>query len=55
MKGIIKGLIGIAVVVTIIGIVSRFTLKPVGGLESRAMIGFAGLLLLYAIALKGIE
>jgi hypothetical protein len=55
MKGIAKVLVVVAAVVSILGILSRFTLKPMGGLEARAMIGFAGLLLLFAIALQGLE
>ena len=55
MKGIAKTLVGVAAVITIIGIISRFTLKPVIGLEARAMVGFAGLLLLFAISLRGLE
>ena len=52
MKGMVKALVVAAAAIAVIGILSRFTLKPVVGLEARAMVGFAGLLLLFAIALK---
>jgi hypothetical protein len=55
MKGMAKALVLIAAAITVIGVLSRFTLKPVVGLEARAMVGFAGLLLLFAIALQGLE
>lgn len=55
MKGVAKVLVIVAAAITVIGILSRFTLKPVAGLEARAMVGFAGLLLLFAISLQGLE
>ena len=55
MKGIAKLLVIAAAVVAIAGILSRFTLKPMAGIEARAMIGFAGLLLLFAISIEGLE
>ena len=55
MKNINKLLIVVAAVVTVVGIIGRLTFTPIAGLESRAMIGFAALLLLFAIALQGME
>ncbi len=52
MKNIDKVLIALAAVVTLVAIVSRLTISPVQGIESRAMAGFAALLLLFVIALK---
>ena len=55
MKSIINVLIIVAAIVTLVAIISRLTITPVSGIESRAMGGFAGLLLLFAIALKGLK
>jgi hypothetical protein len=55
MKNTAKLLIIAAAVITLIGIVSRLSITPFGGIASRAMIGFAGLLLLFAIALEGLK
>lgn len=52
MKNIDKVLVKAAALVTLIGIISRVTLIPVAGIPSRAIVGFAALLLLFAIALK---
>ena len=52
MKNLTKGLIAVAAILTLLAMISRFTLKPISGIEARAMVGFAGLLLLFAIALK---
>jgi hypothetical protein len=53
MKNLAKTLIIVAAIVMLIAVISRLTIKPVMGLESRAMGGFAALLLLFAIALQG--
>lgn len=55
MRKVIVVLIILAAIVTIAGILSRLTLLPVMGIESRAMAGFAMLLLLFAIALEGLK
>lgn len=55
MKNIAVSLIVLAAIVMIVAVVSRLTVNPVVGLESRAMAGFAGLLLLFAIALQGLR
>jgi len=52
MKNLINGLIVVAVICTIIAVISRFTFSPVLRIESRAIAGFAGVLLLLAIALS---
>lgn len=54
MKTLIDGLIVSAVVVTVIGAVSRLNRVPfpIAGLESRAFAGFAVVLLLLAISLQ---
>lgn len=52
MKGLIKFLIIAAAVLSVVAIISRLTVTPAMGIEARAMVGFAGLLLLFAIALK---
>jgi hypothetical protein len=52
MKKVDKLLITVAAVITVLAVVSRITIKPVSGIEARAMVGFAALLLLFAIALK---
>jgi len=55
MKKLGKFLVVVAAVLAVVSIISRFTLTPVAGVESRALVGFAGLLLLFVIALKGLE
>lgn len=55
MNKIAKVLIVLAAIVTVITIISRITLTPVGGIQARAMLGFSGLLLLFAIALEGLK
>jgi hypothetical protein len=52
MKNLNKVLIVVAAIVTVVAIISRLTITPVIGIESRAMAGLAALLLLFAIALK---
>lgn len=53
MKNLGRILIAVAAVATLVAIVSRLTITPVlMGIESRALAGFAALLLLFAIALK---
>ncbi len=53
MRCIIDLLIFAAVVSIILAIFSRLTITPIMGIESHAMILFAGTLLLLAIALEG--
>ncbi|HQP92128.1 MAG TPA: hypothetical protein PLU24_05580 [Candidatus Omnitrophota bacterium] len=53
MKKAVNVLIILAALTTVVAIVSRLSLVPVMGIESRAMVGFAMLLLLFAIALEG--
>jgi len=55
MKGLDKVLIVVAAVITVVSVLSRFTLRPLLGIEARAMVGFAALLLLFAIALQRSE
>ena len=52
MKNLTKTLVVVAAIITVVAIISRLTITPVAGVESRAMAGFAALLLLFAIALK---
>lgn len=52
---IAKVLIIVAAVITIVAVISRFALTPVAGVAARPLIGFAGLLLLFAIALEGLK
>ncbi len=52
MKKLASVLIVVAAVLTLVAVISRLTLNPVSGIEARAIVGFAGLLLLFAIALK---
>ena len=51
MKKMADIAIGIAVISTIVGIISRLTLKPVQGIFANAFLEFAGVCLLLAIAL----
>ena len=55
MKNLVKVLIVAAAIVSVVAIISRLTITPVSGVESRAMAGFAGILLLFAIALEGLK
>jgi hypothetical protein len=55
MKNLTKVLIVVAAIVTLVAIVSRLTITPVAGIQARPMVGFAGLLLLFAIALEGLK
>jgi hypothetical protein len=55
MGKIAKILVLVAAILTVVAIISRLTLAPVSGIESRAMVGLAGLLLLFAIALEGLK
>ncbi|MBU1125003.1 MAG: hypothetical protein KKC84_03180 [Candidatus Omnitrophica bacterium] len=52
MKNLPNTLIGVATLSLIVGLISRLTVKPIMGLESRAMVGFAAVLLLLSIALS---
>lgn len=52
---IAKVLIIAAALFTVIAIISRVTITPVAGTHARMMIAFAGLLLLFAIALEGLK
>ncbi|MEW6101454.1 MAG: hypothetical protein AB1481_04085 [Candidatus Omnitrophota bacterium] len=52
MKNPSKILVVLSAIITVVAIYSRLTLTPIYGIESRAMVGFAGLLLLFAIAIK---
>ncbi len=51
MKKIADGVIAVGVISLIIGIISRLTMKPIAGLFANAMLEFAGVCLLLAIAL----
>lgn len=55
MKNLAKYLIAVAAIISIVAIISRLTITPVSGIEARAMVGFAGLLLLFAIAIEGLK
>lgn len=55
MKNLIKVLISVAAIASIVAIISRFTITPVAGVAARPMMGFAALLLLFAIALEGLK
>lgn len=55
MKGMAKALVVAAAAITVVSVISRLSHRPVVGLEARAMVGFAGLLLLFAIAVQGLE
>lgn len=52
MKNLVNLLLVLSVIVMIVAIISRLTLQPVFGIESRAMAGFTAILLLFAIALS---
>jgi len=55
MKNIVKVLIIVAAIVSMVAIISRLTLTPLAGIGARPMVGLAGLLLLFAIALEGLK
>lgn len=55
MKGAIKVLVTVAAILTVVGVISRMSITPVLGLESRTLGGCAALLLLFVIALEGIK
>lgn len=52
---IAKVLIIIAALLAVVVVISRFAHVPVAGLAARGLMGFAGLLLLFAIALEGLK
>ncbi|MFC1804991.1 hypothetical protein ACFLZ3_04105 [Candidatus Omnitrophota bacterium] len=52
MKNLGKVLVVAAAVLAVLAVYSRMTLTPLSGIEARALVGGAGLLLLFAIALK---
>ncbi len=52
MKKAVVVLVILAAIVTAIAMVSRVTMVPISGIKSRAMVDFAAVLLLFAIALK---
>ena len=55
MGNLSKVLIVLAAIVTVVAVISRLTLTSIAGIEARAMVGFAALLLLFVIALKGLK
>jgi len=52
---IAKILIIAAAILAVVAVISRFALTPVAGIAARPMIVFAGVLLLFAIALEGLK
>jgi hypothetical protein len=53
MKNLVNSLIGLSVIVLIIGIISKLTVKPILlNAGSKGLVGLAGVLLLLAIALS---
>lgn len=53
MKNLVNSLIGLSVIALIIAIISKVTMKAmILGVPGRGMLGFAGVLLLLAIALS---
>ncbi len=52
---IAKVLIIAAAVITVIAVVARIAFIPVAGVPARGMLIFAGVLLLFAIALEGLK
>lgn len=52
MKGIAQVAIIIAAVSLLVGVISRLSLAPIAGLESRAYVGFSAICLLLSIALS---
>ena len=52
---IAKVLIVVAAILIVVAVISRIALTPVAGMAARTMMAFAGLLLLFAIALEGLK
>jgi hypothetical protein len=52
MKNLANVAIIAAAISLLVGLISRLSLKPVAGLDSRALIGFTAICLLFAIALS---
>lgn len=52
MKNIANIAIIIAAISLLVGVISRLSLTPIAGLESRAYVGFTAICLLFAIALS---
>jgi len=52
---IAKVFIIVAAVITVVAVILRIALTPVAGIHARSLMGFAGLLLLFAIALEGLK
>mgnify|MGYP001597642113 CR=1 FL=1 len=52
MKKVVQALIVVAAIITVIAIISQFSGALVVGIKLRALAVLAGLLLLFAIALK---
>ena len=55
MKNVAKVLVLIAAIAAILAIISRLAPVPVMGLGPRALTSFSVLLLLFAIALEGLQ
>ncbi len=55
MKNVAKVLVLIAVIVTILAVISKLAPAAVMGMGSRALTSFSVLLLLFAIALEGLQ
>lgn len=55
MKTISVIVILLGVVSLVIGIISRLTITPIAGLESRAFAGFTALMFLLSIALTNLK
>ncbi len=55
MKDLPVVLIALAAVLVVVALFSRLSLQMVGGIESRAMVGLAAILLLFAIAIQGLK
>ncbi len=51
MKAVVNILVGVGVISLVIGVISRFTLTPVQGIEAHAFLAFTNTCLLLAIAL----
>ncbi len=52
---IAKVLIIVAALIAVVAVISRFAVIPVAGVAARGLMLFAGLLLLFAIALEGLK
>lgn len=52
MKNLANLAIVLAAISLVVGIISRLSLNPIAGLESRAFVGFTAVCLLFAIALS---